>query len=204
MSTDYSGDPGPLRFLFTKGQLATSSTTRLVIALTADETALAADLRNGSPAAYERLYRENSARLKSIAANLLGSRTEAEDAVHDAFVKLFRSSANFDGRCPVVCWLIRILVNTCHDRLRQRRPVAPPSEFLRAAPDNPPLRLALQKAIGQLPERQRTVFLLFEVEGLRHAEIAAVMEETENSCRQLLHSARKLLRDLLQPVREQG
>lgn len=171
-----------------------------MITLTTDEAALAVELRNGSSTAYERLYREQGSRMKSIAYNMLGSTSEAEDAVHDAFVKVFRASAGFDGRCPVVCWVLRILVNTCNDRLRQRRPMVAPSESLRAAADNPPLRAALERAIGQLPERQRTVFLLYEVEGLRHAEIAGVMEAPETTVRQLLHSAKKTLREILRPA----
>jgi RNA polymerase sigma-70 factor (ECF subfamily) len=175
-----------------------------VITLTAEEMALAEELRNGNPSAYERLYRDQGNRMKSIAYNLLGSQSEAEDAVHDAFVKVFRSSASFDGRCPVVCWVIRILVNTCHDRLRQRRPVTALPESLRAAGGNPPLRVALERAIGLLPERQRSVFLLYEVEGLRHAEIAAVLEAPETTIRQLLHMAKKQLREMLRPAEAQA
>jgi RNA polymerase sigma-70 factor (ECF subfamily) len=170
-----------------------------------DETALAAELRNGNPAVYERLYREQGSRMKSIAYNLLGSVNEAEDAVHDTFVKVFRAAASFDGRCPVNGWLFRILINHCNDRLRQRRPTVaatelPPAAELRAAPENPALRAALRGAIAQLAERQRSVFLLYEVEGFRHAEIAGMMETPEATVRQLLHSAKKNLRAILRPA----
>lgn len=171
-----------------------------MIALTAEEAALTAELQKGSTAAYERLYREHGNRMKSIAANMLGNRQEAEDAVHDAFVKILRASGAFDGRCPVVCWVIRILVNTCQDRLRQRRPTMEPSPSLRSAPENPPLRATLERAIGRLPERQRTVFLLYEVEGFRHAEISSVLGEPETTIRHLLHEAKKTLRSVLRPA----
>lgn len=159
-------------------------------------------LRQGSLTAFERLYREQSSRMKSIAANLLGNFSEAEDAVHDTFVKVFRAAGSFDGRCPVDCWVIRILVNHCHDKLRQRRPTEPPADFLRPSREDHPLRYALEQAIARLPERQRAVFLLYEVEGFRQQEIAAVLEMNEGTVRSTLFTARQTLRGILRPVQE--
>lgn len=159
-------------------------------------------LRTGSSLVFERLYREQGNRMKSIAANMLGNRAEAEDAVHDAFVKAFRSAGQFDGRCPAEHWLIRILVNTCRDRLRLRRPAEPGVDLQRAPREDHALRMALRQAIARLPERQRTVFLLHSVEGLRHAEIACILDEVEATVRGVLFEARKKLRAILRPVEE--
>lgn len=169
-------------------------------ALSRVEVDLAEGLRNGSSLAFERLYREQGNRMKSIAANMLRSRSEAEDAVHDAFVKAFRGAGQFDGRCPAEHWLIRILVNTCRDRIRLRRPAGPEVELQRAPREDHALRMALREAIAQLPERQRTVFLLHSVEGLRHAEIASILDEAEGTVRGVLFEARKRLRSILRPA----
>ena len=157
-------------------------------------------LRTGSLSSYERLYREQAGRMKSIAANLLGNYTEAEDALHETFIKIFRAAPSFDGRCPIEHWAMRILVNTCHDMLRRRRPLASIDRLVQPPRENIALRAALEKSLAQLPVRQRTVFLLFEVEGLRHTEIASVMEEPEGTVRSLLFEARKALRTMLRPV----
>jgi len=179
-------------------------TTKRVISLSGAETALAEGLREGSLAAYERLYREQGSRMKSIAANLLGNRADAEDAVHDTFIKVFRAAADFDGRCPAEHWLIRILVNTCHDRLRQRRRTESDSDLRPAAREDHALRAALEKAIARLPVRQQTVFLLYEVEGFRHTEIASVLDEPEGTVRSLLFEAKKALRAMLRPAEAQA
>jgi len=157
-------------------------------------------LHTGSLSFYERLYREQGGRMKSIAANLLGSYSEAEDAVHETFIKIFRAGPSFDGRCPIEHWAMRILVNTCHDLLRRRRTVASVDALVQPPRENVTLRAALEQSLARLPVRQRTVFLLFEVEGLRHSEIADVMEEPEGTVRSLLFDARKALRAMLRPL----
>jgi RNA polymerase sigma-70 factor (ECF subfamily) len=180
-------------------------TTKRVIALSHGEAELADELRKGSSAAFERLYREQGNRMKSIAANLLGNRSDAEDAVHDAFIKVFRASAQFDGRCPVEHWAIRILVNTCHDRLRQRRPTTDAVLDFQTAPrEDYATRAALKQAIALLPERHRTIFLLYDVEGLRHSEISSILDEPEGTVRGVLFEARKKLRAILRPAEAQA
>lgn len=175
-------------------------TTKRLLATTDENSALGEGLRNGSPEAFERLYREQGGRMKSIAANLLGNRSEAEDAVHETFIKIYRAGAGFDGRCAPHTWALRILINTCHDWLRMRRRLTAVEDLATPPRDNIALRAALEKAIGLLNVRQRTVFLLFAVEGLRHAEIAEIMEEPEGTIRSVLHDARQALRATLRPA----
>ena len=141
--------------------------------------------------------------MKGLAFNLLGNTADAEDAVQEAFLKLYRSFASFRGDSRPSTWLYRILVNTCHDqgRKRSRRPEVP-EEVLEARPPaapvvDHPLRLTLEKGLRELTPRQREVFLLFEVEGLKHAEIGAILGIPEGTSKGTLFDAKRALQGYL-------
>src|SRR5712672_4076276 len=85
-----------------------------------EDTALAAACLSGDLRAYERLYSLHGARMKNLARNILGSATDAEDAVQETFLKVQRSIASFRGQSSLVTWTFRILVNTCYDARRSR------------------------------------------------------------------------------------
>jgi RNA polymerase sigma-70 factor (ECF subfamily) len=160
---------------------------------------------------YERLYQLQGARMRNLARNLLGSQMDAEDAVQDTFLKIQRAIASFRGQSSFVTWTFRILVNTCHDlrRSRMRRKEQSnddPDETVprpepRAPGAHPSLRMALERALTQLTRHQRDVFLLYEVEGFRHAEIAAMLEISENASKNTLFQAKKNLRSMLEAPR---
>lgn len=155
-------------------------------------------LRQGSLPAFERLYALHGDRMKSIAANLLGSAADAEDAVQETFLKAYRAAPAFRAGASVATWIYRILVNSCYDQLRgrRRRAEAPIPDSLAAAPARErdhPLRLAIQSALGSLPERERTAFLLCEVEGFSHREAAEILDVPEASSRTLLFRAKRQL-----------
>jgi RNA polymerase sigma-70 factor (ECF subfamily) len=182
-----------------------------------EDTALAEACRTGDLRAYERLYSLHGARMKNLARNILGSVTDAEDAVQETFLKVQRSIASFRGQSSFVTWTFRILVNTCYDarrsRLRkkevavedeQQRDDAPPRPEPRAAVSHPSLRLALERALAELTRHQRDVFLLYEVEGFRHAEISAMLEISETASKNTLFQAKKNLRQMLEPPRASG
>ncbi len=168
---------------------------------------LAHDCRSGSLSAYEQLYSLHGARMKSIAMNMLGNTCDAEDAVQDAFLKIYRGVDRFDGRSAFATWIYRILVNVCYDLARKRRrrkAEVQESElqsrsFERSASgtSDHPLRLTLERSLEQLSERSRSVFLLFEVEGFRHREIAAILNIPEGTSKNLLFEAKKQLQKLL-------
>ncbi len=176
-----------------------------------DDAALAAGCLAGDMRAYERLYQLQGVRMRNLARNLLGSHTDAEDAVQDTFLKIQRAMASFRGQSSFVTWAFRILVNTCHDlrrsRLRRKEQMHDdPDETLprpepRAPGSHPSLRIALERALSQLTQHQRDVFLLYEVEGFRHAEIAAMLEITETASKNTLFQAKRNLRDMLEPPR---
>jgi RNA polymerase sigma-70 factor, ECF subfamily len=179
-------------------------------ALKAEDTALAAACQSGDLRAYERLYALHGARMKNLARNLLGNPLDAEDAVQETFLKVQRSIASFRGQSSFVTWTFRILVNSCHDarrrRLRKKEVSSDDTEESprpepRAPGTHPSLRLALERALAKLTRHQRDVFLLYEVEGFRHAEIAATLEISETASKNTLFQAKKNLRQMLDAPR---
>jgi RNA polymerase sigma-70 factor, ECF subfamily len=175
-----------------------------------EDAALAAACRSGDLRAYERLYAMHGARMKNLARNVLGNPIDAEDAVQDTFLKVQRRIASFRGQSSFVTWTYRILINTCYDarrsRLRKKEVANDDSEEtprpeLRAPGAHPSLRMALERALANLTQHQRDVFLLYEVEGFRHAEIAGMLEMTETASKNTLFQAKKNLRQMLEPPR---
>jgi RNA polymerase sigma-70 factor (ECF subfamily) len=165
------------------------------------EDQLVEDCKRGNVRAYERLYETHAARMKSIAFHMLGNRSDAEDAVQETFLKVYRSVAGFGGQSSLGTWMYRVLLNTCYDcgRKKQRLAESPvPADM--PGQSNVPLKIALKGALSRLNERQRTVFLLFEVEGLKHSEIAVILDAPEGTCRSWLFEAkRELKRMLMEP-----
>jgi len=160
---------------------------------------LASECQSGDIRAFERLYQAQGSRMKSIAYYLLGSIPDAEDAVQEAFIRIYRGVSTFRDEAGFSTWIYRILVNTCHDlrRKKQRHPEAPPADS--PYQENVPLAVALEQALAQLDERHRMTFLLFEAEGFTHAEIAAILGVTETNSRYLLHQAKRELQKILGP-----
>jgi RNA polymerase sigma-70 factor, ECF subfamily len=159
---------------------------------------------------YERLYALHGARMKNVARNLLGSPVDAEDAVQETFLKVQRSIAGFRGQSSFVTWTYRILINTCYDARRSRvrkKEVAnddseeSPRPEPRAHGAHPSLRMALERALAGLTKHQRDVFMLYEVEGFHHAEIAVMLEITETASKNTLFQAKRNLRQVLEPPR---
>ena len=148
--------------------------------------------------------------MKNLARNLLGNPIDAEDAVQETFLKVQRGIASFRGQSSFVTWTFRILVNTCYDARRSRmrkKEVAnddseeSPRPEPRAPSAHPSLRLALERALATLTRHQRDVLLLYEVEGFRHAEIAAMLEISEPASKNTLFQAKKNLRQVLEAPR---
>jgi len=168
-----------------------------------NESQLLAACRRREIAAFEQVFLDHGPRLKSIACQILGNRSDAEDAVQEAFLKLYRGIDSFQGQSSLGTWLCRILINACHDQQRKRQRESAPPETEGGAPlkTHLPLKLALQQALQRIHPRHRMVFLLFEVEGLKHAEIAAVMEVPEGTSKAWLFEAKKELKRMLTEIR---
>src|SRR6266700_754100 len=168
-----------------------------------EDAALATACQSGDLRAYERFYAMHGAKMKNLVRNVLGNANDAEDAVQETFLKVQRSIASFRGQSSFVTWTYRILINTCYDarrsRLRKKEitsddPAETPRLEPRAPGGHPALRMALERALASLTRHQRDVFLLYEVEGFRHAEIAGMLEITETA-------SKNTLRQMLEPPR---
>lgn len=175
-----------------------------------EDAELATRCRAGDLGGYERLYAMHGARMKNMARNLLGNAIDAEDAVQETFLKVQRSIGSFRAQSSFVTWTYRILINTCYDARRSRmrkKEVAneeneeSPRPEPRAPGAHPSLRMALERALAGLTKHQRDVFLLYEVEGFHHAEIAEMLEITETASKNTLFQAKRNLRQVLDPPR---
>ncbi len=163
-----------------------------------NDAELAEGCKRGNLRAFESLYALHSGRMKSLAFHLLGSRADAEDTVQETFLKVYRAVRTFEGQSSLSTWIYRILLNCCYDVLRKRERLAesaPPAEF--PSDSKLPLKIAIERALGLIGDRQRLVFLMFEVEGLKHSEIAAILEVPEGTSRSWLFEAKSHLKRLL-------
>jgi RNA polymerase sigma-70 factor (ECF subfamily) len=155
----------------------------------------------GDTKVFEEIYRRFGERMKSIAWNHLGNPADAEDAVQETFLKIHRAASTYTGEASFSTWAFRILVNTCYDLLRRRKrriDEAPidelPETSARTAPTvDDAKRITLRKLLSELPEQRRTVFSLFEIEGLSHAEIGTILGITEGNSKWILFATKKEL-----------
>lgn len=162
----------------------------------ARDAALAA---RGDVAAFERLYRATAARVHTLARRFLGD-TDADDATQEAFVLAWRRLATFRGEAGFSTWLHRLAVNSFVSRSRRREPDAADEATVEARESRPNDRdaaLDLESAIARLPGGARRVFVLHDVEGRRHEEIASLLGVSVGTSKSQLHRARLLLRDAL-------
>jgi len=201
-----SGDNGGGLALGEPDQLALDNNLARRGQMQATEYASEADLlaacRRQDIRAFEHLYQAHGARLKSLAYHIVGNRQDAEDVVQETFLKLYRAIHGFQGQSSIGTWLCRIAINVCYDlgRKRQREAEAP-SEDRPAPGSQVTLRVALEDALRRINPRHRIVFLLFEVEGFRHAEIASILEVPEGTSKAWLFEAKKELKRLLTEAR---
>jgi RNA polymerase sigma-70 factor (ECF subfamily) len=161
---------------------------------------VAARCAAGEVEAYAEVYREHGASLYATACRMLGDRAEAEDVVQEAFLSLLRHAAELQGG-NLGAWLRRVVANACIDRIRARgrwRTEEVDDMHLTAIPEAPAtLRVDLERAVAALPPGARTVFLLHDVEGFLHSEVAALLGIAEGASKSQLVRARALLRHRL-------
>jgi RNA polymerase sigma-70 factor, ECF subfamily len=157
---------------------------------------------------FEALFASHGPRTKSLALNMLRNRQDAEDAVQDAFLRAYRNREGFRSDAALWTWVYRILLNACYDIGRRRagrsaeQPLdADPAFDIPAPGKDHPLRIALQQALGELSPIYRDVFLLCEVEGYTHREVAGILEIPEGTSKGRLFEARRQLKDMLRATR---
>jgi RNA polymerase sigma-70 factor (ECF subfamily) len=171
--------------------------------------------QQGDAAAFERIYRLHNRRVYALCLRMVGNTAEAEDLTQDAFLQLFRKIATFRGESAFSTWLHRLAVNVVLMKLRKkklsetsleestdpedessgpRREIGGPDLLLTGSID----RVHLERAVEQLPPGYRQVFVLHDVQGYEHNEIAGLMDCSIGNSKSQLHKARMRLRELLQ------
>jgi RNA polymerase sigma factor (sigma-70 family) len=183
--------------------LITSETPPRASRTATDEDArLARACAEGDTRVFEEIYQGHSDRMKSIAYNHLGNVSDAEDAVQETFLKVHRAASTYNGESAFTTWMYRVLINTCYDALRRRQrriqstslDDALPVERAGASVDDAK-RMTLRKMLSELPEQRRTVFTLFEIEGLSHAEIGQILNISEGNSKWILFATKKQLQE---------
>lgn len=161
--------------------------------------------RQGDVQAFEELYRENVGRVYAVCLRMTRDRTQAEDLTQEAFVRAWRKLNSFRGDSAFSTWLHRLTVNLVLTDLRARnrreQRVVTTDDLTaidkRGQTTAPRERVDLEAAIAGLPDGARNVFVLYEIEGYRHEEIAEQMGIATGTSKAQLHRAKKLLREAL-------
>jgi len=170
--------------------------------------------QQGDAAAFEHLYRLHCRRVYFLCFRMVSDASEAEDITQDVFLQLFRKIHTFRGNSAFSTWLYRLTLNMVLMRFRKRKHVqvsidSPSTSSERDA--SAPMeigeedftltgtidRMSLQKALGQLPEGYKQMFILHDVEGYEHNEIARILGCSTGNSKTQLHKARQRLRELL-------
>jgi len=162
------------------------------------DVALAA---GGDPSAFERLYRANVARIHSLTRRMLSTQ-DADEVTQDIFVRTWQKLGQFDSAFST--WLHRLAVNVVIERRRsfaiqRERMTDDPSalDLLTVGPARADLKVDFESAIDRLPPGAREIFVLHDVEGYKHREIAALLDIATGTSKRQLHRARMLLRQHL-------
>jgi RNA polymerase sigma-70 factor (ECF subfamily) len=177
----------------------------------AEDLALVERCRKGDLAAFESIYRAHAPRLFGLASRMLGNPADAEDMLQEIFLAAHRKLDSFRGDAALGTWLYRLATNLCLDHLRSRAgrssQVTDPLDDEPSVVDTGSRRLAdqavarmdLERALAALPEGCRTAFVLHDVEGLEHREVAEVLGIAEGTSKSQVHKARMRLRAMLGP-----
>jgi RNA polymerase sigma-70 factor (ECF subfamily) len=163
----------------------------------------------GDLIAFEELYEIHWRRVYSLCLSMLANTADAEDMTQEVFIQLYLKIGTFRGESAFTTWLHRLTVNQVLMFLRKRnmhwrviRDRDDVKEFVQCGPEHPypmPIidRIALYQAISQVPPSYRAVFLLHEIEGYEHEEIAKILGCRVGTSKSQLHKARKKLRRIL-------
>ncbi len=174
----------------------------------------------GDPTAFECLYRSHCKRVYAVCLRMVGNTTEAEDLSQEVFLLLFRKIHTFRGESAFSTWLHRLVVNTVLMHLRKRSLPAISIDAGPGADDDtasPSLdiaasdlllegsidRINLGRCIAQLPAGSRAVFVMHDIQGYQHHEIAEMLGRSEGVSKSQLHRARKRLRQLLHEIQRE-
>ncbi|HEX8068753.1 MAG TPA: RNA polymerase sigma factor [Pyrinomonadaceae bacterium] len=164
---------------------------------------------SGDAAAFEEIHRRYRRLVYGVALRMTGNPVDAEDLTQESFLSVLRHIGSFRGDAPFASWLYRLAVNQVrmHFRWHRRRPEDQTTDGRMPEPhavgarrgDAPAVmeRIAIERAVNALPPGYRVTFVLHDVEGREHAEIARMTNRTAGNSKSQLHKARARLRALL-------
>ena len=170
----------------------------------------------GDMTAFQELYERHNRRVYSLCLRMTSNPTEAEDLAQEVFIQLFRKIGSFRGESAFTTWLHRLTVNQVLMHFRKRgvrleqttEEGEVPVQIVKGTenPNAMPVvdRIALDKAIGQLPRGYKMVFTLHDIEGHEHEEIARMLGCSVGTSKSQLHKARMKLRGLLRQQKKAG
>jgi RNA polymerase sigma-70 factor, ECF subfamily len=184
------------------------------------EATLIEKAKLGDAQAFQALYDKHKRRVYSLCLRMTANTAEAEDLTQEAFLQLYRKIATFRGESAFSTWLHRLSVNVVLMHLRKKSlPVVSLEETTQGSDEDTPKkdfgaddlalagsidRLQLQRAVDDLPPGYRTIFVLHDVEGYEHNEIATIVGCSIGNSKSQLHKARMKLRDLLKIKRAEN
>jgi RNA polymerase sigma-70 factor (ECF subfamily) len=173
--------------------------------------------KQGDSTAFQALYDRHKRRVYSLCLRMTANTAEAEDLAQEAFLQLYRKIATFRGESAFSTWLHRLSVNVVLMHLRKKSlPVVSLEETTQPGEDDTPKkdfgaddlalsgsidRLHLRRAIESLPPGYRMIFVLHDIEGYEHNEIATIVGCSIGNSKSQLHKARMKLRDMLKAHR---
>jgi RNA polymerase sigma-70 factor (ECF subfamily) len=175
----------------------------------ADDDALARRAADGDSVAFEEIYHRHFRRVYSLCLRMTGNPTAAEDLTQEVFTHLYRKIGSFRGESAFTTWLHRMTVNQVLMHFRKSSTKnelttdegETPIQIVRGTENAARMpiidRIALEKAVEQLSPGYRTVFVLHDVEGHEHEEIARMLGISAGTSKSQLHKARLRLRDLI-------
>lgn len=172
---------------------------------TVDDERLVERAREGDVRAFEALYRQNAGKMYALCLRLSGDAGIAEECVQETFITAWQKLEGFRGDSAFSSWLYRIAVNTVMGWFRKQgrrdRHIRPVEEGewdrIEGPATDTGAGMDLEAAIARLPEGARAVFVLHDVEGHRHEEIAELTGIAVGTSKAQLHRARRLLRERL-------
>ncbi len=175
----------------------------------AEDMALVERCRSGDLGAFEELYRAHAGKLFSVACRMLGNPADAEDLLQEIFLSAHRKLDGFRGESALGTWLYRLATNHCLDYLRSRAArtnqvtdaleddAGPFEAGAQTLADQTVAKMDLERALARLPEGCRAAFVLHDVQGLEHKEVAQALGIAEGTSKSQVHKARLRLRTLL-------
>jgi RNA polymerase sigma-70 factor (ECF subfamily) len=158
----------------------------------------------GDGQAFERLYRAHVPRVHSLVRRMAGGTQDVDELSQDVFVRAWQKLSTFRGESAFGTWLHRLAVNVVLERFRSGGPERARRvdsdgvfETARSTPERPDLLIDFDAALERLPDGAREIFVLHDVEGYKHHEIATLLGISPGTSKAQLHRARMMLRKYL-------